>query len=56
MTFPAGEATVPLHLVVTPPVPQLILLGRVGREEAAGQVPVGGPQAPVGGPQAPPGR
>lgn len=43
-----GNATIILYLVVTLTVQRFILLNRVARQEAAGQIPLGGPQAPVG--------
>jgi hypothetical protein len=43
-----GDATVLLYLVVSLTVQRFVLLHRVARQEAAGQVPVGSPQGPVG--------
>ena len=42
-----GDATVLLYLVVSLTVQQYVLLARVAREEAVGQVPTSDPQAPV---------
>jgi hypothetical protein len=42
-----GNATVLLYLVITLTVQQFVLLRRVARQEAAGQVPVTEAQAPV---------
>jgi hypothetical protein len=43
-----GNATIILYLVVTLTVQRFILLNRVARQEAAGQIPLGGPQVPLG--------
>jgi hypothetical protein len=43
-----GDATIILYLVVTLTVQRFILLNRVARQEAAGQIPFGEPQAPLG--------
>jgi hypothetical protein len=43
-----GDATVLLYLVVSLTVQRFVLLHRVARQEAEGQVPVGAPQGPVG--------
>jgi hypothetical protein len=41
-----GDATILLYLVVTLTVQRFLLLRRVAREEATGQVPAGPPQGP----------
>jgi hypothetical protein len=43
-----ADATVVLYLVISLTVQRYVLLRRVAREEAAGQVPAGGPQVPLG--------
>ena len=43
-----GDATVLLYLVVTLTIQRLVLLNRVARQEASGQIPAG-PQVPLGG-------
>jgi hypothetical protein len=43
-----GDATVVLYLVVTLTVQRFILLNRVARQEAAGQIPLGEPQDSLG--------
>jgi hypothetical protein len=43
-----GDATIILYLVVTLTVQRFILLNRVARQEAAGQIPFGEPQVPLG--------
>jgi hypothetical protein len=43
-----GDATIILYLVVTLTVQRFILLNRVARQEAAGQIPFGEPQFPLG--------
>jgi uncharacterized membrane protein YhaH (DUF805 family) len=42
-----GNATVLLYLVISLTVQQFVLLARVKRQEAAGEVPTEGPQVPV---------
>jgi uncharacterized membrane protein YhaH (DUF805 family) len=42
-----GNATVLLYLVISLAVQQFVLLARVKRQEAAGEVPTEGPQVPV---------
>jgi hypothetical protein len=42
-----GNATVLLYLVISLTVQQFVLLGRVARQDAAGEVPTGDPQARV---------
>jgi hypothetical protein len=42
-----GDATILLYLVVTLTVQRYALLTRVARQEAAGQLPVEGPQVPL---------
>jgi hypothetical protein len=42
-----GNATVLLYLVISLTVQQFVLLARVKRQDAAGQVPTGDPQVPV---------
>ena len=42
------HATIILHLVVTLTVQRFILLNRVARQEATGEIPLGGPQVPLG--------
>ena len=44
-----GDATVLLYLVVTLTIQRFILLNRVARQEASGQVPNEPPQVPFGG-------
>jgi uncharacterized membrane protein YhaH (DUF805 family) len=44
-----GDATVLLYLVVTLSIQQFILLNRVARQEAGGQLPADPPQVPLGG-------
>lgn len=44
-----GDATVLLYLVVTLTIQRLVLLNRVARQEASGQIPAGPPQVPLGG-------
>jgi hypothetical protein len=44
-----GDATVLLYLVVTLTIQRFVLLNRVARQEAAGQIPAGPPQVPLGG-------
>jgi hypothetical protein len=41
-----GDATIILYLVVTLTVQRFMLLNRVARQEAAGQIPLGEPQVP----------
>ena len=43
-----GNATVLLYLVISLTVQQFVLLARVKRQDAAGQVPIGDPQVPAG--------
>jgi hypothetical protein len=43
-----ADATVVLYLVITLTVQRYALLRRVARQEAAGQLPVGGQQVPLG--------
>ena len=43
-----GNATIVLYLVVTLTVQRFILLNRVARQEAAGQIPLGEPRFPLG--------
>jgi hypothetical protein len=43
-----GDATIILYLVVTLTVQRFILLNRVARQEAAGEIPLGEPQVPLG--------
>jgi nicotinamide riboside transporter PnuC len=43
-----GDATILLYLVVTLTVQRFLLLSRVARQEAAGQVPAGSAQGPLG--------
>jgi hypothetical protein len=43
-----GDATIILYLVVSLTVQRFILLNRVARQEAAGQIPLGEPQVPLG--------
>jgi hypothetical protein len=43
-----GNATILLYLVISLTVQQFVLLARVKRQEAAGEVPDEGPQIPVG--------
>jgi hypothetical protein len=42
-----GNATILLYLVISLAVQQFVLLKRVARQEAAGQVPTDGPQVPL---------
>jgi hypothetical protein len=44
-----GDATVLLYLVVTLTIQRFVLLNRVARQEASGQIPAGPPQVPLGG-------
>ena len=44
-----GDATALLYLVVTLTIQRFILLRRVARQEASGQIPVEPPQVPFGG-------
>jgi hypothetical protein len=44
-----GDATILLYLVVTLTIQRFILLRRVARQEASGQIPVEPPQVPFGG-------
>ena len=43
-----GDATILLYLVVTLTIQRFILLNRVARQEAGGQLPTQGPQVPTG--------
>ncbi len=43
-----GNATIVLYLVVTLTVQRFILLNRVARQDAAGQIPLGEPPFPLG--------
>jgi len=43
-----GDATIILYLVVTLTVQRFMLLNRVARQEAAGEIPLGEPQVPLG--------
>lgn len=43
-----GDATILLYLVVTLFVQRFILLNRAARQEAAGEILLGGPQVPLG--------
>ena len=42
-----GNATILLYLVISLTVQRFVLLARVRRQDAAGQVPTSGPQVPV---------
>jgi hypothetical protein len=44
-----GDATLLLYLVVTLTIQRFVLLNRVARQEASGQIPAGPPQVPLGG-------
>jgi hypothetical protein len=44
-----GDATVLLYLVVTLTIQRFVLLRRVARQEATGDIPTAGPQGPFGG-------
>jgi hypothetical protein len=44
-----GDATICLYLVVTLTIQRFILLRRVARQEAMGEIPSSGPQVPLGG-------
>jgi hypothetical protein len=43
-----GDATILLYLVVTLTVQRFVLLRRVARQEATGEIPAGGPPVPLG--------
>jgi hypothetical protein len=42
-----GDATIILYLVVSLTVQRFVMLNRVARQEASGQIPLGEPQAPL---------